>query len=496
MITTSILCAVVMMTGVLFPFVNAGPMPIDSAMDNGKQNPYRVYRLYPNSSQELNDVVDIWKTATKYHLNFWKEPSKVGVAVDVMVPPKTHSQFEDLLGERKLDYIITIQDVQKLIEERERRPSNIQTSFEQEKMFDDADSNGPKYDYQHYYPYEHMRLYMRDIEKRYPDMAKVYTIGFTHEGRPIEMIKIGYPLNKRGKKAIWIDAGIHAREWPSSTTAIYFMEQLATKYGKDPLITQYVNELNWYIVPLLNPDGFEYSRSSTDPEIRMWRKNRAPNTKACKNRVKCCMGVDLNRNFDFHWGETGASTEPCEEIYQGTTPFSEPEAKAVRDFILSHKNDIQAVITMHTYSQIWIHPFGHIRNSYPSDVSELHDTGLKAAVAIEKLYGTKYKVGSGADTLYPASGGSDDWSKAKAGIKYVYLLELRPEDSVIDGFILEPRYLLPTGRETWEGVKVVVNAALKRLKIEPAISDSTSKQSQPFQSRRSNKRSVNAHSEE
>jgi hypothetical protein len=191
------------------------------------------------------------------------------------------------------------------------------------------------------------------------------------------------------------------------------------------------------------------------------------------------MGVDLNRNFDFHWGETGASTEPCEEIYQGSSPFSEPESKAVRDFISSHRNDIQAVITMHTYSQIWIHPYGHIRHSYPADVNELHDTGMRAAAALKKLYGTDYRVGSGADTLYPASGGSDDWSKSKAGIKYVYLLELRPEDSVIDGFILEPRYLLPTGRETWEGVKVVVNDVLKRLNINPA-DGSDNKQSQPF----------------
>jgi len=466
---------VLFVLAVALPVAHLVPTPIDSAKDDIK-NPYRVYRLYPNSSQELDSCIDIWKSATKYHLNFWKEPSKVGVAIDVMVPPKMHTRFEDLLSERKLDYIVTIQDVQKLIEERERKPPT-DSSFE-DKMRDDS-SDGPYYDFTHYYPYEHMRLYMREIEKRHPDMAKVYTIGFTHEGRPIEMLKIGYPLTKRGKKSIWIDGGIHAREWPASTTAIYFMQQLATQYGKDPLITQYVQELNWYIVPLLNPDGHEYSRSSTDPEIRMWRKNRAPNTAACRNRAKCCMGVDLNRNFDFHWGETGASTEPCEEIYQGSSPFSEPESKAVRDFILSHRNDIQAVVTMHTYSQIWIHPYGHVRRSYPNDVDDLHDTGVRAAAALKKLYGTQYRVGSGADTLYPASGGSDDWSKSKAGIKYVYLLELRPEDSVIDGFILEPRFLLPTGRETWEGVKVVVNDVLKRIGISPA-DGSDNKQSQPF----------------
>jgi len=414
-------------------------------------------------------------------LNFWKEPSKIGVAVDVMVPPKMRTQFEDILSDRKLDYILTIKDVKKLIEERERRP--IDKTDENERMRDDVDGDGPFYDFLHYYPYEHMRLYMRDIEKRHPDIAKVYTIGFTHEGRPIEMIKIGSPLSKKGKKAIWIDAGIHAREWPASTTAIYFMQQLVTKYNRDPLITQYVQELNWYIVPMLNPDGYEYSRSSSDPDIRLWRKNRSPNN--CPSHGKCCKGVDLNRNFDFHWGETGSSTDTCEEIYQGSSPFSEPESRAVRDFIMAHRNDIQAVITMHTYSQIWIHSYGHVRHNYPSDVNDLLETGKDAVKALEKVYGTKYRVGSGADTLYPASGGSDDWSKAH-GIKYVYLLELRPEDSVIDGFILEPRYLLPTGKETWEGIKVVANRVLQTMNINPAIDGDNTKGSSPFSSQRLN----------
>lgn len=89
----------------------------------------------------------------------------------------------------------------------------------------------------------------------------------------------------------------------------------------------------------------------------------------------------------------------------------------------------------------------------------------------------------------PAAGGSDDWSKSKAGIKYVYLLELRPEENVWDGFILDADQILPTARETWEGVKVVVHSVLKRINIEPVsddpdssgnVSDSEPKQSPPF----------------
>jgi len=69
--------------------------------------------------------------------------------------------------------------------------------------------------------------------------------------------------------------------------------------------------------------------------------------------------------------ETGASDNPCEEIYQGQSPFSEPESSAIRKFITWYKRDIEAVITMHTYSQLWIHPYGHRRFIYPEDVDDL-----------------------------------------------------------------------------------------------------------------------------
>jgi len=47
-----------------------------------------------------------------------------------------------------------------------------------------------------------------------------------------------------------------------------------------------------------------------------------------------------------------------------------------------------------------------------------------------------------------------------AGIKYVYLLELRPEDEVWDGFILSEDQITPTGRETWEGIKTIAEVVL------------------------------------
>uniref|UniRef100_A0A0K0D0S7 ShKT domain-containing protein n=1 Tax=Angiostrongylus cantonensis TaxID=6313 RepID=A0A0K0D0S7_ANGCA len=98
-----------------------------------------------------------------------------------------------------------------------------------------------------------------------------------------------------------------------------------------------------------------------------------------------------------------------------------------------YRGRVDAFITLHTYSQIWIHPYGHRKDSYPGDIRELYDVGKKAAKALQKVYGTKYVVGSGADTLY--------W----------------------DGFILDESELIPTARETWEGVKVVASAVVERI---------------------------------
>ncbi|ETN86200.1 hypothetical protein NECAME_01328 [Necator americanus] len=66
--------------------------------------------------------------------------------------------------------------------------------------------------------------------------------------------------------------------------------------------------------------------------------------------------------------------------------------------------------------------------------------------------------------IAPASGGSDDWAKAN-GIKYVYLVELRPEYELSNGFILHKKELIPTAVETFEGVKEVIEAVLEHNKI-------------------------------
>ncbi|KAF8367022.1 hypothetical protein PRIPAC_84851 [Pristionchus pacificus] len=399
-------------------------------------------------------------------LDFWKSPTDLGYSVDIMSTRDKIDELQGLFDSLHMPNNRTIDDVQKLIIEREvnakKRKEGL-GSFAKRMRDEGGAMNKARYQFGEYHGYGEIVRWLNEIAQEYPQYARVLSIGTTFEGRNIICVKIGTNTSRTDKKVVWIDGGIHAREWGAIHTALYFIEQLIVGYeNNDPLIRSWVDNLNFYIVPVLNPDGFEYTRSDVTPMKRLWRKNRAGIT--CNKdqwfRDRCCGGVDLNRNFDFHWGGSGSSDDPCSEIYQGASAFSEMESQAVRNMMFSSElsGKVQAFITLHTYSQMWIHPFSHARKSVPEDIAELKSVGERAVAALEAVYGTKYRFGTGADILYPSSGGSDDWAKAKGGAKYVYLLELRPGEEVWDGFVLDARQLIPMGKETWEGIQVVIGA--------------------------------------
>ena len=101
---------------------------------------------------------------------------------------------------------------------------------------------------------------------------------------------------------MWIDSGIHAREWIAPAVGTWMLNELVENYANHP---ELVDNLDWYFLPSHNPDG--YRKSHTDD--RMWRKT----TTHYENDF--CQGTDANRNFDYHWGEMPG-------IYKGFTIIS------------------------------------------------------------------------------------------------------------------------------------------------------------------------------
>uniref|UniRef100_A0A1I7ZDV2 Peptidase_M14 domain-containing protein n=1 Tax=Steinernema glaseri TaxID=37863 RepID=A0A1I7ZDV2_9BILA len=335
----------------------------------------------------------------------------------------------------------------------------------------------PHFDFTRYHDYNEIKTFIVNTAKQNKDFVKLVKIGVSNDGRPLLGLKpsapknkIGFPVNATDKRAVWIDGGNHAREWPAFHCNLFFINELVNKYERDDKITEYINNLNIYVFPVLNPDGFIFSRTSTVSLIRQWRKNKAPENCTGYTAFKknmCCDGVDLNRNYDFSFKQTNVPfNNPCSDEFQGPFPFSEPESIAVRDFILSKemKGKVDAYVSLHTHGQIFILPYNDHKKSYPDDYADLEALALKATSAIQAYRGTEYKVGTAADLLGPATGGASDWIKKNTDTKYVYVIELPPSLFTWFAFQMRPHWLVPTAEETWLGVKVIIEQVLQESK--------------------------------
>ncbi len=152
--------------------------------------------------------------------------------------------------------------------------------------------------------------------------ARLEKLGESAEGRPIWAARVG----REGAPRVVIVAQQHAREWMSLQVALAILDALLTDPAQAPL----TERLEIWLVPLANPDGYEYSRSS-DPGWRKSRRVTGPNR---------APGVDLNRNFPADYRRSGdlpertdddwgASDLPRSGQYRGPGPASEPETRAL-----------------------------------------------------------------------------------------------------------------------------------------------------------------------
>ncbi|XP_026675212.1 carboxypeptidase B-like [Ceratina calcarata] len=350
--------------------------------------------------------------------------------VDVMVRSEEIPRVSRYLKQKDLRYQVVIDNLQKAIDEE-----NPLLSVEEMEELEGR--KGHRMEWTTYHRLEDIHGYLDYLAQTFPDVCSVVSIGNSVEGRPLKVIRISN--GKQNAPALWIDGGIHAREWISPATVTYIINHLVE--NSESL------DADYYILPVANPDGYEY----TFTRDRLWRKNR-------KRAVgSMCTGVDLNRNFGYRWGGMGTSKDPCREIYAGSGPFSEPETNAIRNFFEASAANFKAYLTFHSYGQYILYPWGYDKR-VPPDYADLESVGREVAVSMRKAdsASSSYTVGNSATTLYAAAGGSDDWAKAILKLKYAYTIELR--DTGKFGFVLPSRYIIPTAKEALAAVMVVTEA--------------------------------------
>ncbi|XP_038608722.1 carboxypeptidase A4-like [Tachyglossus aculeatus] len=368
-------------------------------------------------------------TEEDFKLDFWKHPSALQRPVDVLVPYASLQQVKSFLKSHDLEYSITIKDLQDLLDLEDEEMRNSEG---------EERSNGD-FNYGSYHTLESIYQEMSNMEAECPELVSRNQIGQSFEKRPLYVLK--FSTGKAKRPAIWLNAGIHSREWISHATAIWMARKILSDYGRDPSITTLLDTMDIFLIPVANPDGYVYTHTKN----RLWRKTRS------QIQGSKCVGVDPNRNWNASFSGKGSSDNPCSEIYHGPRPNSEVEVKSVVDFIKSHGN-FKSFIDIHSYSQLLMYPYGY-KCSEPADYAELDKVAKEATGALASLSGTQYHVGPICKTVYQASGNSVDWAYEN-GIKYSFTFELR--DTGHYGFLLPASQIIPTAEETWLGLKKIL----------------------------------------
>ena len=283
--------------------------------------------------------------------------------------------------------------------------------------------------------YPQVNGYIDGLVALRPDLASKVTIGTTIQGRTIYGMRISGSAGPGSKPAVIFSGCQHAREWIAVMVPMYIADALVRRYDSDAQIHALMDRVEFFIVPIVNPDGYEYTYATNGD--RLWRKNRHVN-------IGGSYGVDLNRNWSVDWnGGHSTSTDPNSEVYVGTAAFSEPETVAVRDFITA-RPQIVGHIDFHSYAQLVLENWAHMDTQAP-DYDLIDAIGTDMNQSIYAANAVNYNNGWGGSLLYLASGVFPDWSYGVRGI-LGYTIELR--DTGQNGFILPPDQIVPTCTES------------------------------------------------
>ncbi len=280
-----------------------------------------------------------------------------------------------------------------------------------------------------------------------PDLCSLLDIGTSLQNRHIYGIRITGP--GEGKPAVLFNGCHHAREWISVMVPMWIADKLVYEYDTNPQIHDLVNAVEFFIVPVVNPDGYVYTWTND----RLWRKNRRLNSGGC-------YGVDDNRNYAAGWGGSGSSGDPCSETYRGTAAFSEPETAAMRDFYLAHPQ-IAVTMSYHSYSQLILSPYGYT-SALPPDHELFMEMNEAQHDAILAVHGMQYDYGPIYSTIYPVGGGDVDWIYDETGA-FSFTIELR--DTGQYGFELPPAQIIPTCEENFPAALYLAEWASSPVKI-------------------------------
>ncbi|KAF2623234.1 hypothetical protein BU25DRAFT_350524 [Macroventuria anomochaeta] len=383
-------------------------------------------------------LADVQKRLAVFSHNVWESASD---HIDVAIPRHEVARFEAL----GLDTRVLHADLGASI----AAESEVKSTWKRQEY----NTSGDWFD--SYHSYEDHIEYFKELQESFPENSNWTSSGTSYEGRDIYGIHM-WGAGGPGKPAVLWHGTVHAREWIVAPTLEYITKQLIDGYKSGDNLTQtFLNSYDFYIFPIVNPDGFVYTQT-TD---RLWRKNRQPPPATAANQT--CYGRDINRNWEHNWDANtrGASKNECSQVYRGERPRDAPENAAMDDFLrnLRDKQGIKLYVDWHSYSQLILCPFGHDEYLYAPQLGKWTNAAslMSQTIAANSSNATTYTFGPSGAVLYPTTGVGVDHVYAVGRAEWSYTIEL--PDTGAFGFVLPPERIRPAAEESWVGQRVLLN---------------------------------------
>lgn len=230
------------------------------------------------------------------------------------------------------------------------------------------------------------------------DHSAVFELGRTHRDSPILALRIGLDTGKP-KPSILIDGGHHGHELLSVLYALHSIDVLLEDMPKR-LLEQY----DFWFVPAVNMDGLEV-KLFRDSTRQYGRKNGKNTDGQCLQNTH--EGVDINRNYPFHWGvhgERGSKSDPMSSYYRGEAAGSEPEVQSMME--LASRQHFVAALSFHTPGSSILVPYTSLRTKNPQPYVAW-DIATRISDRIGRLHNdTVYQV---KNRRFYAEGTFQDW---------------------------------------------------------------------------------------
>uniref|UniRef100_A0A914CE10 Peptidase M14 carboxypeptidase A domain-containing protein n=2 Tax=Acrobeloides nanus TaxID=290746 RepID=A0A914CE10_9BILA len=375
---------------------------------------------------------------TVENLDFWKEPDRQSKSADLRISAK----HLPMLRNQGMDFQVMINDIDQLIQQEEQDLSSREI-FTSNFVPNNLTLN-------EYHNLDEIYAYINSVASLNSNISKLIQIGTTFEKRQILGLRVR-PSGDWSKKlpSIVVHGLIHSREWITGAAVLDLIDKIVVK----KTFQQTMSKLEFYFIPVLNPDGYVYTWN-TD---RLWRKTRSGPTGNFQ-----CFGTDANRNFGFKWQGPFSSSNPCAEDFRGIAPFSEIEIRSLAKFLHSISSSLRGYFDLHAYGKHFVYPFAYTRLVEAPEAEKMSKLARLAVSRINNLpsgQSAPFSVGSVARSIYNANGATIDYVKAVLNVTYTYALELGPSQHAgVNGFLLPQSRISEALLESSTGLFTVFEA--------------------------------------